>query len=607
MRNYTHRLALMAAVSVGGLALLVAGLVIALGVRSVVAGPSSAPAADPTAPNPGHAWTELQDHGVSGSDYWLGTTDNNALELRVNGARALRLEPNAISPNVIGGYSGNSVTADAYGAAIGGGGYTNNPNVVTDDFGTVGGGVNNRAGDGAGETSDRAYATVGGGAGNQASGYIATVSGGVGNWARGSWSTIGGGGFNDADGEQATVGGGQNNHAWGSYATVGGGSGVTVNGSYATVGGGSSNTANGDYATVGGGGANQAIDQSSTVGGGTNNVAGSEGEDARWATVGGGEANIAGAIFATVGGGMANAASGWWGTIAGGYTNTVSADHATVGGGSSNTASATCATVGGGSYNEATNVWATVSGGLENVASAYAATVPGGERNTAAGANSFAAGTQAKANGEGCFVWADKTYADFICQYPNQFIARASGGVYLYTNGDLSTGAYLASGSGSWSSVSDRNLKDNFTSVDGQAVLASLAEVPIATWNYKAQDSSIRHMGPMSQDLYAAFGLGESETAISTVDADGVALAAIQGLYQLAQEQAAHIDALEAENAGLHQSLDGLEERVAALEGGARTNGASAGLFSGLTPGWLLVGGLLLVGLLLVHRRRAGG
>jgi hypothetical protein len=73
-------------------------------------------------PNPGHQWTELQDHGLSGSDYWLGTTDNNALELHVNSARALRLEPNATSPNVIGGYSGNSVTAGVYGAAICGGG-----------------------------------------------------------------------------------------------------------------------------------------------------------------------------------------------------------------------------------------------------------------------------------------------------------------------------------------------------------------------------------------------------------------------------------------------------------------------------------------------------
>ena len=34
----------------------------------------------------------------------------------------------------------------------------------------------------------------------------------------------------------------------------------------------------------------------------------------------------------------------------------------------------------------------------------------------------------------------------------------------------------------------------------------------------------------MAQDFYAAFGLGLGETTIATVDADGVALAAIKAL-----------------------------------------------------------------------------
>ena len=41
-----------------------------------------------------------------------------------------------------------------------------------------------------------------------------------------------------------------------------------------------------------------------------------------------------------------------------------------------------------------------------------------------------------------------------------------------------------------------------------------------------------RHIGPVAQDFHAAFGLGTHETAIATVDADGVALAAIQGLNE---------------------------------------------------------------------------
>ncbi len=44
-------------------------------------------------------------------------------------------------------------------------------------------------------------------------------------------------------------------------------------------------------------------------------------------------------------------------------------------------------------------------------------------------------------------------------------------------------------------------------------------------------------MGPTAQDFYAAFDLGRDDTSISTVDEGGVALAAIQGLYKVVQEQ----------------------------------------------------------------------
>lgn len=97
------------------------------------------------------------------------------------------------SPNLIGGYSGNSVTAGVYGATIGGGGESGNTNRVTDNYGTVGGGRNNQAGDNAGTTSDRWYATVGGGHNNTASNTYATVGGGYGNTASGNRATVPGG------------------------------------------------------------------------------------------------------------------------------------------------------------------------------------------------------------------------------------------------------------------------------------------------------------------------------------------------------------------------------------------------------------------------------
>ena len=73
--------------------------------------------------------------------------------------------------------------------------------------------------------------------------------------------------------------------------------------------------------------------------------------------------------------------------------------------------------------------------------------------------------------------------------------------------------------------------------VDQQEILAKLAALPITTWNYIAQDDSIRHIGPVAQDVYAAFGVGEDERHITVIDANGIALAAIQGLYQQNTEQ----------------------------------------------------------------------
>src|SRR5262249_43438352 len=92
-----------------------------------------------------------------------------------------------------------------------------------------------------------------------------------------------------------------------------------------------------------------------------------------------------------------------------------------------------------------------------------------------------------------------------------------------------------------------RNAKEKFSTVDGNKLLDKLNAISVETWNYKAQDESIRHMGPMAQDFYAAFGLGEDNTHISTVDADGVALAGVQALYRLLLEQKAQIQDLKSE------------------------------------------------------------
>jgi hypothetical protein len=52
----------------------------------------------------------------------------------------------------------------------------------------------------------------------------------------------------------------------------------------------------------------------------------------------------------------------------------------------------------------------------------------------------------------------------------------------------------------------------------------------------------------MAQDFYAAFGLGDTDRGYYSVDAHGVALAAIKALAEQVDEQNARIEWLERDN-----------------------------------------------------------
>jgi trimeric autotransporter adhesin len=126
-------------------------------------------------------------------------------------------------------------------------------------------------------------------------------------------------------------------------------------------------------------------------------------------------------------------------------------------------------------------------------------------------------------------------------------------------------GVELKPGDTAWTVSSDRRLKENLQSADTRDVLDKLLALPITTWNLKTQDPTIRHMGAMAQDFRAAFGLGHGEVGINTLDADGVALAAIQGLdakveHRLAAKDA-EISALRAELAVMRSQLDTIAAR----------------------------------------------
>lgn len=105
--------------------------------------------------------------------------------------------------------------------------------------------------------------------------------------------------------------------------------------------------------------------------------------------------------------------------------------------------------------------------------------------------------------------------------------------------------------------ISDKNAKENFTSVNTLDILDKLASISIQSWNYKDDSSIVRHIGPTAQDFHSTFDLnGYDETHISSIDLHGVALAAIQGLNEK----------LKAENAELHANLAKLEARLTSLE-----------------------------------------
>lgn len=205
-------------------------------------------------------WDLQGNSGTTAGSNFLGTTDVTAFEIKVNSARALRIEPGSYGPNIVGGYSGNQVTDGATNATIAGGGNTGAANVVSDSEGTIGGGLGNVAGDQDGNSGSAYAATVGGGQQNGASAYYASVGGGYENNATGQSSRVGGGQNNTAAGVGATVAGGvQNSTAASSTdATVAGGNLNYAAGNRSAVLGGFQNHATGDYSAALGGYQNHA-------------------------------------------------------------------------------------------------------------------------------------------------------------------------------------------------------------------------------------------------------------------------------------------------------------------------------------------------------------
>jgi trimeric autotransporter adhesin len=464
-------------------------------------------------------WRLDGNSGTSPATHFLGTTDSQPLELRVNNVRALRLSPGShpSTVNILGGSPANFINPNISGGTIAGGGASygaggDPTNSVYSQFGTIVGGYGHLVG------TNAAFSFIGGGRSNFIGffAYDSTVAGGYRN-------SIG------EDSFAATVAGGRDNQI---------------------------GDANRD-ATIGGGSENRLLPLAfvATIAGGSTNTIGPA---AHAATISGGarSAILDGARFATISGGGDN------------FIHEYSFSSVIGGGGDNHVRSSSeRSTIAGGKWNQVGTFspHATIGGGFTNRIgpNAHAATIPGGDANRADGRFAFAAGQRAHALHSGTFVWADATKLDFPSTTTNEFSVRALGGVRFVSavefDGAPAAGVSLEPGGGSWSSLSDRNAKENFDHVDPQAVLNQLVGLPIHSWNYKSQSPDIRHIGPTAQDFLAAFAIGSDPRRITTVDAYGVALAAIQGLHQLVEERNDRIESLEQQNQQLEARLSSLE------------------------------------------------
>jgi hypothetical protein len=561
--------------------------------------------------------------GVSGNagttlNNFLGTTDGQALQLRVNNERALRLEPGTDAPNLIGGSLSNSVMAGVQGAAIAGGGSRLFPHEVRGDYGAVGGGVANSVG-----------------------GTVGVIAGGSGNLilTNASFGAISGGAGNTVQGYASFIGGGRNNRAGlGTHESVIGGGYFNTNDAYrSALLGGEKNIVrtNSDYAFLGAGLRNLVDGDASSVLGGRYNSA-----QGLTAVMLGGESNRLAADAAFLGGGQNNTNAGLRGVLAGGLLNRIesTAGASFIGSGYSNVMQGASSVIAGGDRNAVASgaSFASIGGGLRNSVAGGFGTVPGGSDNQADGLYSFAAGNHANALHMGSFVWADFASADFASTANNQFLIRARGGMGINTNSptaglhvvttsdknvlklhnpygqpqielqhksgaqgfinlehyingvpNINGNPYIGLESGGnflWCGtdgagtegdfrcltlvcqtlveISDRNRKTDIEPVTPIGILERVAALPISTWAFTNAVNS-RHIGPMAQDFHAAFGLGDNDTSIGPRDANGVALAAIQGLNQkLESENQSVRSALAAKDAKVAE----LEQRLAALE-----------------------------------------
>ena len=120
-------------------------------------------------------------------------------------------------------------------------------------------------------------------------------------------------------------------------------------------------------------------------------------------------------------------------------------------------------------------------------------------------------------------------------------------------------GAYL-SNTGVWNNASDVNKKENFVTLNDSEILSRVDNLAVTRWNYKGDDPSIQHIGPMAQDFYRTFHVGNDSVSISTIDPAGVALVSVKALH-------AQGKALQQQNVDLTSKVSSLASQNQVMQG----------------------------------------
>lgn len=230
-------------------------------------------------------------------------------------------------------------------------------------------------------------------------------------------------------------------------------------------------------------------------------------------------------------------------------------------------------------YSNTANGYVATAMGLSNTASGNMSLATG-YNNTASGFASFAGGQGNQARETGSVALGIRA----VAQQPYSFVFNGKSDTTFYAHdGDGSFNVSTPSGGGidfeqagqycymndhtsGWQCSSDRNLKKGIVPIDDREILAKLVALPVSTWVWKTDHHGYRHLGPMAQDFMAAFHLGGDDKAISSTDAQGVALAAIKGLHAELRDRDAKLADQAKQIAALNAKFAAQQERMAAFE-----------------------------------------